>query len=297
MMKIAIAPIMGTLRLIGNLVWASISIAALFYGDALLQSAQEATAQSFQFGNEILQTTYNLLLETQSALHITEESLEDMQEAATNTAIALADTHPLIDEAAQVITRDVPEAVEETQASMPSLVETASAVDDALRLLSAFHLTIPNPFGDDWELGLGVSYNPETPLDQSLAALSDSLDEIPADLRDIEGDLNAISENILVLRDDLAVLADDLYALNQQISSLEPQIETLADDVLTAQAALNISSARLEAAFPTIHLVYIAFWGLILLEQIPSAYQGITMFYAGRREGAVAPSGDANDDV
>jgi len=268
---------MGLIRLFVSLIWIAISIAGIYFGDDLIQYSHNLLDRNLTLVIENLGVVDNLLEESGEVLLSVEESLDTVRDAMVDVTFTLTDTRPLIDDASQVITQDVPEALEGVQASMPSLIETAAAVDDALAFLSAFQLTIPNFFGPDWKVGLGISYDPEVPLDQALGNLSSNLEDIPQDLRGMENDFRTASTNLLTLRDDLSVLADDLYEVNQQVEDLNPQIEELAEELLDLQIALKEMQDKNTDLLPTIRLVYMAFFSLILVGQIPSAYVGVML--------------------
>ncbi len=265
---------MGMIRILVSLVWSVISIAGLLLGDKIIQSSKELLNRNLAMAHENLIIATDLLEESGDVLVTVENSLDTVRDAIVDVTFTLTDTRPLIDEASQIIAQDVPEAMDGVQASMPTLIETAAAVDETLTFLSALQLTVPNFFGADWTVGLGIDYDPEVPLDQALEELSRNLKDIPEDLRRMENDLNTASLNLLTLRDDLAVLADDLYAVNQQVEDLEPQLEALEENFLDMQVSLVELGEKSVDMLPTIRVFYMAFFSLILIGQVPSFYVG-----------------------
>ena len=253
----------------------------MFYGDEVIQYLGDLLDRNLTLAEKNLAVVYVLLDESGEVLVSAEDSLDTVRDAIVDVIFTLTDTRPLIDETSQVITQDVPDALEGVQASMPSLIETAAAVDETLTFLSAFQFTIPNFLGDDWQIGLGIDYDPEVPLNQALGDLSSNLENIPEDLRGMENDLNTASMNLLTLRDDLSVLADDLYLVSQQVEDLNPQIEQLAENLLDMQTSLDNMQEKFSEMLPTIRLIYMAFLSLILLGQVPSAYVGVMLMRGG----------------
>ncbi len=268
---------MGMLRILVCLIWAAISIAALYNGDQVIQFSQDVLQRNLSLVQENLGILNDLLDETSGVLISVEESLSTLRDAIVGVTLALTDTRPLLDEASQVITQDVPEALDGLQDSMPTLIETAAAVDDTLTFLSVLQFTIPNFFGEDWVIGLGVDYNPAVPLDQALADLSTNLEDVPDDLRGMENDLNTTSTHLLTLRDDLAVLADDLYQVNQQVDDLEPHMQALSENLLEMQSSFQGVEEKYSKMLLQIRMVYLAFFSLILVGQVPSAYIGFLL--------------------
>ncbi|MBS1248650.1 MAG: hypothetical protein MAG431_00209 [Chloroflexi bacterium] len=192
-----------------------------------------------------------------------------LAEASTS----VADTRPLVEESSQVITEDLPLALEGMQDSMPTLIETASAVDSTLRLLSAVNLSIPNPLGENFSFGLGIDYAPDVPLDQALESLNTNLEGVPEDLRGLEDNLETADANLRVLSEDLIDLENDLGRVNQQVQDLNPRVETLAENTQNIQTTLEDNQDNYKRALYMTQALYYLFWALILLGHIPSVHK------------------------
>ncbi|MEA3349912.1 MAG: hypothetical protein U9Q82_04760 [Chloroflexota bacterium] len=274
---------MGTLRLAVGLIWAALSIAGMIYGDKTIQAAQEWMDLKMSPVIESLGTVHTILIEAGDVLTTVETSLATVGGATTDVALTLTDTRPLVDETAQVLVYDVPETIEGVQDSMPSLIETAATVDETLAFLSAFKMVVPIPFGDDVDIGLGVDYNPEVPLDQALEDLNDNLEGLPEDLRALEDNLDTADANLLILSDDLSALADDLSDVNQQMEDINPQLDDVADDVQALRIALEDVQERGLEVLPTVRMVYMVLLSLILLGQVPAVYAGVILLREGPR--------------
>ncbi|MBL6965609.1 MAG: hypothetical protein ISR60_03550 [Anaerolineales bacterium] len=268
---------MGGMRLLLSIIWAGLSIAAAFYGDQVLQDVQIRLSESLELADVNLTTLTAIIEETGDVLLAAQTSLETVHQTTVDVSLTLTDTRPLVDDAAQVITQDIPIALDGVQASMPSVIETAAAVDETLIFLSAFQFTVPNPFGADLTLGLGIDYAPEVPLDIALESLGSNLEDIPGELRGLEDDFENTSINLLTLRDDLSALADDLYLINQQVDELYPQVDALAASIQQLHQSLSQIQTQLDTKIQNIWLGYLVLLGLVFISQIPAAYQGIVM--------------------
>ena len=269
--------LMGGMRLLFSIIWAGLTIVAGFYGDQVLRYVQIRLQDSLELADGNL-TALNAMIEvTGDVLLTVQNSLDTVHQTTVDLSLTLTDTRPLVDDAAQVITQDIPIALDGVQASMPGVIETAAAVDETLIFLSAFQFTVPNPFGADLTLGLGIDYAPDVPLDIALESLSSNLEDIPGELRGLEDDFGNTSVNLLTLRDDLSALADDLYLINQQVDELYPQVDALAASVQQLHQSLSQIQTQLDAKIQKIWLGYLVLLGLIFISQIPAAYQGIVM--------------------
>ena len=87
-----------------------------------------------------------------------------------NTAMILSQTRPLLSNAGEIVTVDVAGSLDQVQATIPTVAQLASNVDKTLSLLSKVDI-----------LGykLGIDYNPDVPLAQSITAIGNSLNGIP----------------------------------------------------------------------------------------------------------------------
>jgi hypothetical protein len=211
----------------------------------------------------------------------TQQSLTTVQQSTHDVSIALADARPLLWTTTKVVTLDVPDAIEGVQESMPSLIETAKSADETLNWLSNFKFSIPNPFGTAWSYDLGISYNPEVPLDQALEDMSGNLEGVPDDLREMEESLSTADSNLVIVSDDLAILAGDLESMNRQITDINPQLEGFASSLLDVQKNVQNIQSGLTKNFSTIRNIVSFILCLIVLTQIPSLYWGWVLVKGG----------------
>ena len=191
-----------------------------------------------------------------------------------DAGIALEDLRPVLWKTTKVVTIDVPDALDGVHNSLPSLIETAKSVDETLTWLSNFKLTIPNPFGTDWEYDLGISYDPEMPLDQALEGMGQNLEDIPDNMRDLNESLATTDANLIIVSDDLAYLAGDLDTMNRQVQEIIPQIETLAGNIESGMETFQQTRTNIPEAFDLIRKILKIFLGLLIFTQIPSLYMG-----------------------
>ncbi len=275
---------MGGFRLLLSIVWAGMSLAAAFYGYQNVQNFQTHLQESLIFADASLTTIATIVDETDDVLIAIQNSLDTAHQTTVDTSLTLTDTRPLVDQVAQVITQDIPVALDGVQASMPSVIETAAAVDETLIFLSAFQFSIPNPFGNAWTIGLGIDYAPEVPLDTALEALSSNLEGIPDELYSLEDDFDNTSLNLLTLRDDLSGLADDIYQINQQLAELNPAVEALANHIQNLQQNLDAVQDGITGRVQTIWLWYLGILGLIFLSQFSAGYQALRMMNEKERK-------------
>lgn len=266
--------VMGVIWIITSLLWAALGVAGLLYGFNWLKNIQVGLDHNLTIVTESLDSVHALVGETTDVVSSTFQSLETVQRSTHDVSIALADARPLLWTTAKVVTIDVPDALDGVQDSMPSLIETAKSVEETLTWLSDFQFTIPNPFGTDWSYDLGISYNPEVPLDQALEDMSGNLEGVPDDLRDMKESLSTADTNLVIVSDDLALLAGDLEIMNQQIAEINPQLETLADSIENVQLPFQEIREKVPESFETARRLIGMILGLLIFTQVPSVYMG-----------------------
>jgi septal ring factor EnvC (AmiA/AmiB activator) len=269
-----ISRFMGVFWMAVSLFWAGLGVWGLLTGLDWLESTQDALDENLALAVDSLDAMENLLIETTDAVSATSQSLTTTVSSLENASAALSDMRPLIAKTSEVVTEQVPEALDGIQDSMPTLISTAKSVDETLRWLSGFGFTVPIPFGTDLHYDLGIDYAPEVPLDQALEEMSDNLKDTPDDLRAMQDDLDIVDADLLLISDDLTRLSDDIDALNMQLRQTGPQLSTLAANTAAIRESFSAAQMGVPKVFST--LARLLRWALVLLlvGQIPFLYMG-----------------------
>jgi prefoldin subunit 5 len=279
--------IAGVLRVLTSLAWIGIAVGAMIYGSKGIAFIQGFLDDNLDTTVENLEIVKTLILEAVDILETVEDSLDAVRDMIIDVGFTLADTRPLLDDTSTVITQDVPEALDGVQEAMPSVIEAASAVDETLIFLNAFKYVIPNPLGQDFEIGLGIDYAPTVPLDQALTDLSGNLQGLPESLRELEDDLATTSVNLITVRDELSDLTDELYLMNQEVADLAPQVEALAESVGDIQTGIKAAKESYPGTLDMVRKGYLAFWWLLVASQVATGYVGVLMVVEGGDDGEV----------
>lgn len=146
------------------------------------------------------------------------EALDSIESATASSGQALASIGEVIGTTSEVIGGDVADGVESAVNALPAIIDTSRLIDRTMRALSL----------------VGVDYDPDEPLDESLAGLEQSLRPLPEQLRAQVEALDAVRTDI----DLIAVDAD----------SLATTLEDARTDIVEAQAILDSASANVELA-------------------------------------------------
>jgi hypothetical protein len=170
-------------------------------------------------------------------------------------------------DSAETLVGELPDILSAVADSLPGLIASTSQLEPALSSLSF----------------LGVAYDPEVPLTQSLTVLQESLDPLPDELR-ANGEL-------------LASLSGDTAALAGQANELAAAVEGIADDLAEAGARLSEEArsvdeatqlleterARLPVLERRARVVLVIFAAALVLTELAVALMGWSHWRTGNR--------------
>ena len=226
-MKPTISKIMGFSRIIFNILWIAWGVVGIIYGLKGINYVDVAITNSLNVMEENIEIVKKMLGETIDVIEKIDQSLATIEQSSLDAGISLIETRPMVDKTAQVVTRDLPQALDDMQTSMPSVIEAAAMIDQTLYILSRFKFSIPNPFGTDFEVSLGVDYTPSIPLEDAIEKLSGNLEGIPDRMRTIEGDLISTDINLGIMSENLIDTAYDLDLMREQVEDISPEFFNL----------------------------------------------------------------------
>lgn len=116
----------------------------------------------------------------------TTDAIESIEATARSTVRTLNSVGTVLEDSSDIAGEGVAESIETAVETLPGLTSTAGVVDTTMRALSL----------------VGVDYDPEVPLDDSLSDLEESLAPVPGQIRaqvelleDVEADLDQIAED------------------------------------------------------------------------------------------------------
>lgn len=156
-----------------------------------------------------------LLDASSGALQGASNTLEDTSGGLATTQLTLANSQPLLDSVSDLLGSQAPETIRETRRALLGAQEGARAMDRVLRGLAL----------------LGLNYNPEVPLDESLAQTADSLEPLPGALIQVQNDIDIVQIDLKFLESDMGQVSDDLENLSDSLAPLAEKLETQSDSL------------------------------------------------------------------
>lgn len=186
---------------------------------------------------EALALSETVLASVDDAAVVLDTTLVDVATALDTAGGTVAETTATLDEVATtlddlivVLTEDVPDSLDAVGAAMPQVISTAGVIDSTMRALRF----------------VGVDYDPDAPLDESLQEVDDQLAEIAPSLRaqrdglaSVGAGLDAVATQGDTMVGDVAAVSADLAAARDVFD----EFRTAADEaaVLTTELADRLS--------------------------------------------------------
>lgn len=155
-------------------------VAGAAIGWSALASAAHAAEAASAEAATALESVSGLASSLDGTLATVRDALGDVQSTVADGSVALTQLAAATGDLADVVSVDVPGAIDGVLDAMPSLVATAGVVDGAMRTLSL----------------VGVEYAPSEPLDDALRRIQRELSVIPPRLRVQSGRLDGAVDGL-----------------------------------------------------------------------------------------------------
>jgi hypothetical protein len=160
----------------------------------------------------------------------TAEAIEGIESATGSTARTLDSVSEVVAETSGLVGGGIADGLDSAVETMPALVDTGRVIDRTMRTLSL----------------VGVDYDPEVPLDESLAELEESLRPIPDQLRDQVALLTEVRSDIEQIVTDAASLSAVLLETRIDLMEARVVLESASDNA--AAAVVRVAEIRSEVA-------------------------------------------------
>lgn len=150
------------------------------------------------------------------------EAIEGIESATRSAGRTMDSVGTVIGTTSEVVETDLANSVESAVNTLPALVDTSRIIDRSMRALSL----------------VGVDYDPEQPLDQSLTDLEDALRPVPDQLRSQVDTLEEVQTDIGEIAVDAGVLAATLLEARIDMTDAKTILVSTAENVDRASASI-----------------------------------------------------------
>lgn len=221
-----------TLQAIG-IAGIALSVVAGVIAWILVNGVFGSVADSLEVTDDALTAADESIEAASAALDSATGSLAAVESASGRLDDALADTASVLNQADVVLAETVPANIDSIRRSFPGMIRAAQVLGDVLEGLSV----------------IGVQFNPEPPIDQSLREIDRRLGELASTLREpdtrlssVAADFDEIGEDIEVLRGRLGDLVSSLERSENVLSSYEKNTGNAS--AVVARARENLDGQR-----------------------------------------------------
>ncbi len=207
---------MGALWMGAGATGVVLGIATALFGFSFISSSTTAAAESIDLGIEVLRTVGDTADVLDRTFGDIADSLRSVQRTITDGAVTLTQIAKVTGDLADLVGSDIPDGIEAVRSTMPGLISTAGLVDGTMRALSF----------------VGVDYDPEVPLDESLSHLDQELAALPEQLRSQQPVLEGVADGLSEFGGAILVIGDDLAGIRARLTESEALLDeyTLSAD-------------------------------------------------------------------
>lgn len=160
----------------------------------------------------------------------TTEAIESIETASRSTVRTLTSVGEVLEETTEVAGEGVADSLDTAVDTLPGLISTGRVIDNTMRALSF----------------AGVDYDPDLPLDESLADLEASLAPLPDQIReqvelleDVEADLQDIADDGRELSAVLLEARLDMMAAERVLRSARANATAAAENIEEIEAGVD----------------------------------------------------------
>lgn len=254
----------GILGLIAALVAGTIGIVVVW-------SIVDSMDRSLTVTGEAVATADDTVQLAAETVAIVSDSFETLVPAADLAAESFEDAANVIADSSQVVTVDVPNALDSVVDAMPAIERVAGIIDTTLGALAFF----------------GADYQPDVPFDQAVAEVAEAIEPLPVLLR-------AQAEPLDRLADDFEEFGAASAAMAQDLAALQTQLDEAS--LLLSEYAAAAADASVVVADIQDNLIWqrrLMIIGVVVLSLAFAALQVVPLTLGRRLSAGVAESATA----
>lgn len=255
----------GIVLIIGATAGLIFNITGLFLMPRLAEAVRQETQGTLSRLNETLTTVEEGLVVVDNSLDNAGNTLDAVETTIRGVAEGIEETSPLLETMTSLTGEELPEIVSNTQASLTIAEQGAQGIETLLGSLNTLV-----PFVD-------IPYNPDVPLHESLANISESLSPLVDSFVEIEKSINTAGDNLQQVSDDTITVADNLAEIDQNITDAKDVIDQF-EEAVAEQKEIIISfesDANSAIRWGSRAISMILFW--LIIAELGLLSQGFEM--------------------
>lgn len=204
-----------------GVVGAITAVLVAFLGSRLVTAGSESGLEILAVTRDLLATAGDTAATIEVIVGDAADGLATVEGSVASGAATLSEVADLADDLGSVVSEDLPESLDALRETMPQVIATAGVIDGVMRTLRF----------------VGVDYDPDAPLDDSLRALDEQLAEIPGELRAQADGFDAAASGIADFAGSSVDIAREIGTIRATLSG---STEILADYDATVSRGIRV---------------------------------------------------------
>jgi adhesin HecA-like repeat protein len=258
----------GIIFVIGAVFGLIISIGGLFVLWSTKDKVNRQVTGAVSLFGDALTATRDTIGVVSSTIDEADGNLDAVHQMILDVSDTLDQSSGLISSTGDLIGNNMVDFVTNTQTSLVSVENSAKAVDSILTKITAV------PFIGGY---LGNGYNPDIPLQESVANVNKSMDPLPDSLKKIRRDLDVSSANVATVKGEVTALAIQIDAIQSSLMDARRMVVEYRRILSDVQSRYDKFEQRLPGMINTFYvgLTGVLIW--VLITQLGMLLHGIEL--------------------
>lgn len=269
-MKNLVYKVLGFSLLVAAVIGILVSLAGLIVIIRVQKQATVSLTSMLELLDSTLTTTENGFEVADNAFADAIDALESLQATVDSVEVVMGKTLPTLDSISELIGTKLPSTIRSTRGALNVAQTAAKNVDNFLTTLSSIPI-----------IGT-VIYNPETPLNQTISKVSDSLKDTPEMLKSSQENIDQMSVSLGDIQTEMKGISGNVRSITSSVEEARAVLQDYQESVKSIHNEVN----RIQEKLPTWMRLLTAGFTLIFiwlaLAQVAIAMQGLELLARGK---------------
>lgn len=269
-MKNLVYKVLGFSLLVAAVIGILVSLAGLIVIIRVQKQATVSLTSMLELLDSTLTTTENGFEVADNAFADAIDALESLQTTVDSVEVVMGKTLPTLDSISELIGTKLPSTIRSTRGALNVAQTAAKNVDNFLTTLSSIPI-----------IGT-VIYNPETPLNQTISKVSDSLKDTPEMLKSSQENIDQMSVSLGDIQTEMKGISGNVRSITSSVEEARAVLQDYQESVKSIHNEVN----RIQEKLPTWMRLLTAGFTLIFiwlaLAQVAIAMQGLELLARGK---------------
>lgn len=269
-MKNLVYKVLGFSLLVAAVIGILVSLAGLIVIIRVQKQATVSLTSMLELLDSTLTTTENGFEVADNAFADSIDALESLQTTVDSVEVVMGKTLPTLDSISELIGTKLPSTIRSTRGALNVAQTAAKNVDNFLTTLSSIPI-----------IGT-VIYNPETPLNQTISKVSDSLKDTPEMLKSSQENIDQMSVSLGDIQTEMKGISGNVRSITSSVEEARAVLQDYQESVKSIHNEVN----RIQEKLPTWMRLLTAGFTLIFiwlaLAQVAIAMQGLELLARGK---------------